>query len=108
MTFEPAPGATYGVGVEDTALLRRLQMRRCVYGVDISGDGLGDCEDFAVARFVCAGPIALVPRPQRLRRELSHRRRECRAWLMEGDSSFAAMLLCWTRSSQPRRRLPNN
>lgn len=32
-------GATYGVGVEDAALLRRLVLRRCVYGVDLSPMG---------------------------------------------------------------------
>jgi hypothetical protein len=32
-------GETYGVGVEDVALLRRLVLRRCVYGVDISPMG---------------------------------------------------------------------
>lgn len=32
-------GETYGVGVEDEALLRRLVLRRCVYGVDISPMG---------------------------------------------------------------------
>jgi hypothetical protein len=32
-------GATYGVGVEDVALLRRLVLRRCVYGVDLSPMG---------------------------------------------------------------------
>ncbi len=32
-------GDTYGVGVEDVALLRRVVLRRCVYGVDISPMG---------------------------------------------------------------------
>ena len=32
-------GETYGVGVEDVALLRRLVLRRCVYGVDVSAMG---------------------------------------------------------------------
>lgn len=32
-------GATYGVGVEDVALLRRLVLKRCVYGVDRSEMG---------------------------------------------------------------------
>jgi hypothetical protein len=32
-------GETYGVGVEDVALLRRLVLRRCVYGVDVSPMG---------------------------------------------------------------------
>jgi hypothetical protein len=32
-------GATYGIGVEDVALLRRLILRRCVYGVDLSPMG---------------------------------------------------------------------
>jgi len=32
-------GATYGVGVEDVALLRRLVLKRCVYGVDLSRMG---------------------------------------------------------------------
>lgn len=32
-------GATYGIGVEDVALLRRLVLRRCVYGVDLSPMG---------------------------------------------------------------------
>jgi hypothetical protein len=32
-------GETYGVGVEDVALLRRLVLRRCVYGVDLSPMG---------------------------------------------------------------------
>ncbi len=32
-------GATYGIGIEDVALLRRLVLRRCVYGVDLSPMG---------------------------------------------------------------------
>jgi hypothetical protein len=32
-------GQTYGVGVEDVALLRRLVLKRCVYGVDLSRMG---------------------------------------------------------------------
>src|SRR5581483_3473822 len=32
-------GETYGVGVDDVALLRRLVLRRCVYGVDVSPMG---------------------------------------------------------------------
>jgi hypothetical protein len=32
-------GATYGVGIEDVALLRRLVLKRCVYGVDLSRMG---------------------------------------------------------------------
>lgn len=32
-------GETYGVGVEDVDLLRRLVLRRCVYGVDVSTMG---------------------------------------------------------------------
>lgn len=32
-------GEAYGVGVEDVALLRRLVMKRCVYGVDLSPMG---------------------------------------------------------------------
>jgi hypothetical protein len=32
-------GETYGVGVEDVALLRRLVLKRCVYGVDLSPMG---------------------------------------------------------------------
>jgi len=32
-------GATYGIGIEDAQLLRRLVLRRCVYGVDLSPMG---------------------------------------------------------------------
>lgn len=32
-------GSTYGAGVEDTALLKRLVLKRCVYGVDLSPMG---------------------------------------------------------------------
>ncbi len=32
-------GSTYGVGIEDATLLRRLVLRRCVYGVDVSPMG---------------------------------------------------------------------
>src|SRR5439155_25988483 len=32
-------GATYGAGIEDVALLRRLVLKHCVYGVDISPMG---------------------------------------------------------------------
>lgn len=32
-------GETYGVGVEDAALLKRLVLKRCVYGVDVSPMG---------------------------------------------------------------------
>lgn len=32
-------GPTYGAGVEDTALLKRLVLKRCVYGVDLSPMG---------------------------------------------------------------------
>jgi len=32
-------GATYGIGIEDVQLLRRLVLRRCVYGVDLSPMG---------------------------------------------------------------------
>jgi hypothetical protein len=32
-------GATYGIGMEDAQLLRRLVLRRCVYGVDLSPMG---------------------------------------------------------------------
>lgn len=32
-------GATFGAGIEDTALLKRLVLKRCVYGVDVSALG---------------------------------------------------------------------
>ncbi len=32
-------GSSYGAGVEDTALLKRLVLKRCVYGVDVSPMG---------------------------------------------------------------------
>jgi len=32
-------GETYGIGIEDVALLRRLVLKRCVYGVDLSPMG---------------------------------------------------------------------
>ncbi|MEJ7790976.1 MAG: hypothetical protein WKF65_03270 [Gaiellaceae bacterium] len=32
-------GATYGIGIEDSQLLRRLVLRRCVFGVDLSPMG---------------------------------------------------------------------
>ncbi len=32
-------GATYGIGIEDIALLRRLVLKHCVYGVDLSPMG---------------------------------------------------------------------
>ena len=32
-------GETYGIGIEDVALLRRLVLKRCVYGVDLSRMG---------------------------------------------------------------------
>jgi hypothetical protein len=32
-------GATYGVGIEDVALLRRLVLKHCIYGVDVSPMG---------------------------------------------------------------------
>ena len=32
-------GATWGAGIEDTALLKRLVLKRCVYGVDLSPMG---------------------------------------------------------------------
>jgi Eco57I restriction-modification methylase len=32
-------GATYGVGIEDVSLLRRLVLKHCVYGVDLSPMG---------------------------------------------------------------------
>lgn len=32
-------GATFGAGIEDTALLKRLVLKRCVYGVDLSALG---------------------------------------------------------------------
>lgn len=34
-----AAGSTFGVGIEDTALLKRLALKRCVYGVDVSPMG---------------------------------------------------------------------
>lgn len=34
-----AAGRTFGAGIEDTALLKRLALKRCVYGVDISRMG---------------------------------------------------------------------
>lgn len=34
-----AAGRTFGVAVEDTALLKRLVLKRCVYGVDVSPMG---------------------------------------------------------------------
>jgi hypothetical protein len=34
-----AAGDTYGPGVEDTALIKRLVLKRCVYGVDLSPMG---------------------------------------------------------------------
>ncbi len=35
-----AQAAAYGAGVEDTALLKRLVLKRCVYGVDLSTMGV--------------------------------------------------------------------
>jgi len=35
-----AKAAAYGAGVEDTALLKRLVLKRCVYGVDLSPMGV--------------------------------------------------------------------
>jgi len=32
-------GSTFGAGIEDTALLKRLVLKRCVYGVDVSRMG---------------------------------------------------------------------
>lgn len=34
-----AAGRTFGAGIEDTALLKRLVLKRCVYGVDVSRMG---------------------------------------------------------------------
>ncbi len=34
-----AVGSTFGAGIEDTALLKRLVLKRCVYGVDLSRMG---------------------------------------------------------------------
>jgi hypothetical protein len=34
-----AAGSTFGAGIEDTALLKRLVLKRCVYGVDLSRMG---------------------------------------------------------------------
>jgi hypothetical protein len=33
-------GATYGIGIDDAQLLKRLVLRRCVYGVDLSAMGV--------------------------------------------------------------------
>ena len=34
-----AAGSTFGAGIEDTSLLKRLALKRCVYGVDLSRMG---------------------------------------------------------------------
>jgi hypothetical protein len=34
-----AAGSTFGAGIEDTALLKRLVLKRCIYGVDLSRMG---------------------------------------------------------------------
>ncbi|HEY1687496.1 MAG TPA: hypothetical protein VGF95_01390 [Solirubrobacteraceae bacterium] len=34
-----AAGSSFGIGIEDTALLKRLVLKRCVYGVDLSRMG---------------------------------------------------------------------
>lgn len=38
-SLRAAAGATFGAGIEDTALLKRLALKRCVYGVDLSPMG---------------------------------------------------------------------
>ena len=74
-TCAPAPGATYGVGIEDVALLERLVLQALRLRRRPLADGRRDREGLALARLVRARPLARLPRPQHPRRQLADRRR---------------------------------
>ena len=85
-------GATYGIGVEDVALLRRLVLRRCVYGVDLSPMGAEIAKiSLWLASFVPGLSLSYLDHNVRVGNSLIGVASVQQ--LMEGDSSFAAMLV---------------
>jgi hypothetical protein len=85
-------GATYGIGVEDVALLRRLVLRRCVYGVDVSPMGAEIAKvSLWLASFVPGLSLAFLDHNVRVGNSLIGVASV--EQLMEGDSSFAALMV---------------
>lgn len=85
-------GATYGIGVEDVALLRRLVLRRCVYGVDLSPMGAEIAKvSLWLASFVPGLSLAFLDHNVRVGNSLIGVASV--EQLMEGDSSFAALMV---------------
>ena len=85
-------GATYGIGVEDVALLRRLVLRRCVYGVDLSPMGAEIAKiSLWLASFVPGLSLSYLDHNVRVGNSLIGVASVQQ--LMEGGSSFAAMLV---------------
>jgi hypothetical protein len=85
-------GATYGIGVEDVALLRRLVLRRCVFGVDLSPMGAEIAKiSLWLASFVPGLSLSYLDHNVRVGNALIGVASV--EQLMEGDSSFAAMLV---------------
>ena len=68
------PDGRSAFGVEDTALLKRLVLKRCVYGVDLSPMGAEIAKVSLWLGSFVPGPLARLPRPQRPRRQLADRR----------------------------------
>ncbi|MCZ7590133.1 MAG: hypothetical protein M5U27_15010 [Gaiella sp.] len=85
-------GATYGIGVEDVALLRRLVLRRCVYGVDLSPMGAEIAKiSLWLASFVPGLSLAYLDHNVRVGNSLIGV--ASAEQLLEGDSSFVALLV---------------
>ncbi len=85
-------GATYGIGVEDVALLHRLVLRRCVYGVDLSPMGAEIAKiSLWLASFVPGLSLAFLDHNVRVGNSLIGVAGV--EQLMEGDSSFAALMV---------------
>jgi hypothetical protein len=85
-------GATYGIGVEDVALLRRLVLRRCVYGVDLAPMGAEIAKiSLWLASFVPGLSLAYLDHNVRVGNSLIGV--ASAEQLMEGESSFVALLV---------------
>lgn len=85
-------GATYGIGVEDVALLRRLVLRRCVYGVDLAPMGAEIAKiSLWLASFVPGLSLSYLDHNVRVGNSLIGVASV--EQLMEGESSFAALMV---------------
>ena len=107
----PRPGKAFGAEIEDAALLKRLVLKRCVFGVDLSPMGAEIAKVSLWLALLRPRPLARLPRPQHPGRQLADRRRAAGAMSPTGRGARARSRCSATssarRSPQPRGRPPS-